>query len=237
MEHAAAIATRIMPGAEWRTPVPYAGEGDIRAMRPVKLDELSLSHHPLVGTAVAAARTWAGRFRDSETRAPSLVLSGGNGTGKTHIARAIWWSVTQVATDSDGSAIPGSRRPVGKFFQAAELIPMLAPDDEDGGRLPGVGFVIGAAPLLIIDDVGAEGVIQFVKDYRQDQERHVRYFRVIDWAYSNDVPVIITTNLKFDALAAHIGPRAWDRLNHMAPAGQMVSLWGVPSWRVKEGGR
>lgn len=224
----------ITPGRNW-----YADRdrGDIRNLEPVRLADLDTRHHPLVRTAVDAARAWAVRYKDSDTRAPSLILSGPNGTGKTHIARAIWWSMTQAALDADGSMIPGSRRPIGKFFHAAELIASLAPDDELGGQLMPVGQVIGSSPLVVIDDVGAENTIAYVKGEYQQHERQVRYFRFIDWAYSNDVPVVITTNVRLDEMSDHVGQRAWDRLNEMAPAGQMVSLWGVPSWRVKVGGR
>lgn len=214
------------------------GSGDIRAMRPVSLNELDTSHHPLVQAAVDAARRWRERYKSFDCRAPSLVLLGPNGTGKTHIARAIWWSMTTVAYD-DGTPIPNSRRPIGQFCQAAELIARLAPNDSDEMRvqLPGVGQVIGSAPLVVVDDVGAEGNIQYVRGEYQAHEREVRYFRFIDWAYANDVPVIITTNLTLDKLATHVGRRAWDRLNEMAPKGQMVNLFGVPSWRVKVSGR
>lgn len=237
MQAIADITTHIKPGVNWRVGSQVAGAGDIRALRPVKLADLDVSHHPLVGTAVAAARRWADRYRDPQTRAPSLVLCGPNGVGKTHIARAIWWAITQIAADADGSVIVGSARPVGKFYQAAELLLVLSPDEEDGGRLPGVGQVVGSAPLMVIDDIGAEGTIPFVRGEYQAHELRVRYFRLVDWAYVNDVPLIVTTNLTVTGLGAHIGARAWDRLNEMAPTGQIVSLEGVPSWRVKEGGR
>jgi len=67
--------------------------------------------------------------------------------------------------------------------------------------------------------------------------RYLSLFRVIDWAYGNGVPLVITSNLTIQELAGHVGRRAWDRLMQMAPTGQMVDMSGVPSWRVKAGGR
>lgn len=90
---------------------------------------------------------------------------------------------------------------------------------------------------MVIDDVGAEGVLEFVGKEHQVVERQARYFRFIDHCYANDIPGVITTNLPLAELAAHLGRRAWDRLMQMAPAGQMVDMSGVPSWRVKAGGR
>ena len=223
----------IKPGRNWRG---VARESDPADMAPTRLHDLDTTH-PVMAQAVAAAHRWAGRVREDSDRAPTLILSGPNGTGKTHIARAILWSMTTVALDVDGRQIPGSKRPRGRFFHAAELLARLAPDDETGGRLQPVGAVIGSAALVIIDDVGAESIFAYVRGGYQEQERQVRYFRVIDWLYANNVPAVITTNLSPTELAAHVGRRAWDRLMQMAPAGQMISTEGVPSWRVMAGGR
>lgn len=225
--------SRPAPGPAWMTPREERPPTIATAARLGDLD----TSHPTVALAVSAARRWAERMKSDEERSPSLILSGPNGTGKTHIARAILWSMTTVAVDSDGSALPGSRRPRGRFYHAGELLAALGPDEELGGALPGVGHVIGSAPVVIIDDVGAEGTLAYVKGEYQEHERQMRYFRVIDWAYGNGVPLVLTTNLSLQAMAAHVGPRAWDRLMQMAPAGQMVDMSGVPSWRVKAGGR
>ena len=224
---------RPMPGARWMAPREERQPAVVHAARLADLD----TSHPTVALAVAAARRWAERMKADEERGPSLILSGPNGTGKTHIARAILWSMTTVAIDSDGSALSGSRRPRGRFYHAGELLAALGPDEELGGALPGVGYVVGSAPVVIIDDIGAEGTLAYVKGEYQEHERQMRYFRIVDWAYGNGVPLVLTTNLSLQVLAAHVGARAWDRLMQMAPAGQMVDMSGVPSWRVKAGGR
>lgn len=227
-----------MPGQNWRG--APTDSGAIHEMRRVRLTDLDATVHPLVKTAVDAARRWAERYKGDEDKAPSLVLAGPPGVGKTHIARSIWWAVSQAAVDDRGHKIAGSERPLGRFLTAADLMAELDPQRRDTFQeaIP-VSLVLGSAPLIVIDDVGAEGVLPFVSQQGeyQDRERQARYFRLIDFCYGSDIPVIITTNLTIPQLAAHVGPRVWDRLNQMAPAGQMVSMFGVPSWRVKAGGR
>lgn len=241
MQHIGQIVAdeRPTPGVGWRIP-QAAGSGEIYEMERVRLTDLDTTVHPLVRTAVDAARRWAERYKAGEDKAPSLVLSGPPGVGKTHIARSIWWAICQAATDEAGRKIPGSERPLGRFMTAADLMAELDPQRRDSFQeaIP-VSLVLGSAPLIVVDDVGAEGVLPFVSQQGEFQtfERQARYFRLIDFCYGNDVPVIITSNLELPALAAHVGPRVWDRLNQMAPAGQMVSMFGVPSWRVKAGGR
>lgn len=220
---------------------------DIRKLPRVRLSDIDASH-PLVATAVTAARTWVNRYNtfDPDTdRAPWLILSGPNGTGKTLIARVIFWAFRSTTVIYEGydygdGPAPDIRIdcPTGRFWPAHELMELLAPPRDDAGAV-GIGTTVGTAPVVVIDDVGAEGVLQYVGKEYQEYERTTRYFRFFDFCYvrGNSIPGVLTTNLTLSQLAAHVGPRAWDRLCEMAPAGQMVDMSGVPSWRVKAGGR
>lgn len=231
---------------------------DLRQFRRAQLSDLDTSVHPRVAQAVEAARTWGRRYNSGSTPAPWLILSGPNGAGKSHIARAIWgafhYSFKPMADYEYGPgwqarhipaggvvAGPGARavvieRPTGRFWAAADLLEEMAVRGDTGISIR-VGSIVGSAPIVVIDDVGAEGVLEFIGKEYQDSERQARYFRFIDYCYANEIPGVITTNLTLTELAAHLGRRAWDRLMQMAPAGQMVDMSGVPSWRVRAGGR
>jgi hypothetical protein len=144
--------------------------------------------------------------------------------------------------------MPDTLIPAGRFFMANELLMMLAPTDGDFGmsHTPRVPGLIGYPPLVVIDDVGGQQTLQYIsqqnKGYFQEREIEARYFRFINHCYDYQISVIITTNLSLAGghgcdLAKHIGGRAWDRLCQMAPAGYMIGMGNVPSWRVKAGGR
>lgn len=230
-----------------------AAEEETPALQPpparVRLGALD-TNHPKVARAVRMARAWAQRKRDGHIDA-SLILCGPNGTGKTHIAKAIWWSMTTrpVGTGKNpfefGEPLPDyNEQPSGLFMLSNDLLGNLGTsrEPETGIVIPvRAASVIGCAPMLIIDDVGLEQTIPFVKAEDQENERHARFFKAIDYCYGR-VSVVITSNLTIPELAEHVGKRAWDRLAQMAPrlsSGNsfIVDLSGVPSWRIKEGGR
>lgn len=195
----------------------------------VTLNSLEITH-PKMQTAIDAARAWAERKRDGQLDA-SLVLMGPYGTGKTHIARAILWSMIQVAVDDDGSQIGGTERPAGRFFTGNDLIQRL--DSHTWAS-----SLIGQAPILVIDDVGAEQRIDYAgNDDGQRREKQGRYFKVINYCYDFQVSVIITTNLGLDGLRECVGGRAWSRLAQMAPKGFMLDLTDVPDYRLRQSGR
>ena len=213
-----------------------------RRLERVTLGTLDTSH-PQVATAVKMARAWADRKRDGYDNA-SLVLCGPNGVGKTHIARAIWWSMTYTATDND-AAVPGTQQPVGKFFISNDLMGLMgvSKDHETGIVIPvRASSIIGNAPLVVIDDVGAEQAIPFVAAADQETERHARFFKIVDYCYTVNISLIITSNCRIPELAERVGRRAWDRIAHMAPrlpSGEsfVLDLFNVPSYRMKDSGR
>lgn len=209
--------------------------GAANRTRPT-ISELVVTH-PRVQVAIDAARAWQRRRREqTDAGLPArsslvLVAAAGNdplrqtgyGCGKTHIARACLWSIAHLI---DGEPVA----PVGRFFTADQLIQRL-----DAGTP--ASAEIGRAPIIVIDDVGTEQQIPYVPAARQDDERQARYFKAVDYCYTEGVSVIITGNMRLNELQVHMGGRAWSRLLEMAPTGQMVDMTGVPDYRRHEGGR
>lgn len=213
---------------------PEPGEDIVPQRRT--LHELEL-HHPKIAQAVETVRAWQRRRRD-DPRA-SLVLLGPVGTGRTHMALAALWS--------EFYHIGGQPlAPTGQFFKAADLLANLGSGTPVGTQVRG--------PIVVIDDVDTEQRIEYVAEHSQERERHVRFYRLIDWAYETyyvdqhgrrnsrpGVSLIITSNLPLAEFREYIGARAWDRLSQMAPRSDGTSyireLFGVPSWRKRESGR
>jgi len=193
---------------------------------PFRLDQLDTSH-PSVRRAVDAAKAWQKRKYDPMGYPEaSLVLCGSFGTGKTHIARAIYWC--DFATQDGQPTAPN-----GRFYEADTLIQSIEPGRGLDSLIP---FDI---PILVIDDIGSEEPIYYAGSKSENQARafQARYFKVINYCYARKISVIVTSNLSIDALAKRLGGRAWDRLCEMAPAGFMLEMGNAPSWRQKVGGR
>lgn len=63
-----------------------------------------------------------------------------------------------------------------------------------------------ACDLLVIDDIGAEKVTDWVEDV---------IFRIVDGRYTRKKPIFVTSNLNPEELGAKIGARSMDRLTEM----------------------
>jgi hypothetical protein len=201
------------------------------------LGDLDPSWHPQVGQAIEAARSWQRRrqkqIAEGKPANASLVLLSsaipgdpsrtGYGCGKTHIARACLWTVRSVI---DGRAVA----PGGQFFPARELIYRL------GGETRACDEIHGE--IVVVDDVGTEGLIPFVRqdEKTQEIERHARFLMLMNRCYQGH-SLILTANMTIDKLADYIGGRAWSRLLEMAPSGAIVDLTGVPDYRRASSGR
>jgi DNA replication protein DnaC len=219
MEQISDIAKRIKPGKQWPAePTKRQRQGE-----RVTLDALEISTGK-VAQAVDMCKRWAEAKREG-IQDISLVFAGPVGTGKTHMAKAVLWSI--YSSLEDGTPVA----PVGRFYRADDLIQAYEPGVASYALIP------QNCPVLVIDDVGAEQTIPYISAEGQHRERQHRYFGIIDRCYTWQISVVLTSNLSLDSLSDVMGHRAWSRLQEMAPAGFMLDLTGVPDYRRKRAGR
>lgn len=139
----------------------------------------------------------------------SLLLYGSFGTGKTGLAV----SCLRATIEREQSSL---------FFTVPALLDAIratyAPDSKVDERK--VIDAVKNAPFLVLDDLGAERVTEWVAE---------KLFTVINHRHDEELPTVFTSNLDMAQLAAHIGERTAWRIVEMA---EVVKVDG-PNLRVK----
>ena len=136
---------------------------------------------------------WAMQVLTDRRHAPSLLLAGTTGTGKTHTAFAalrllcescipLRWVATSTAS------FYGDLRPSGKRDTEAAF------------------NTFADAPVLLLDDLGATGRTEWTEEVT---------YRLIDHRYVNCLPSIFTTNVPPAQLVERLGDRTASRLAEM----------------------
>ncbi|PKO16461.1 hypothetical protein CVU37_10785 [candidate division BRC1 bacterium HGW-BRC1-1] len=156
----------------------------------------SRRHKEIVTGAGQFVQTFRGRHADHPGR--GLLLMGKEGTGKTHVAVGILKDVIR-------------RGYTGLYWNVPELFLELRRLMRDDAELTEADLFDEAtnADLLVLDDLGAERVSDYVID---------RLYVLINGRYQNDTATIITTNRTLDELRAQIGPRIASRICEMCVA-------------------
>ncbi len=152
----------------------------------------------------------------------SIVLLSSNlyGVGKTHLVAALVNDLIEKIEPAvfypDDCSIRYRLCPA--YFTAENNLLARVRDTFNSGLVLGdedyeneemIYHELGNTPLLLIDDVGKV----HPRDYSFLQGV---YFRIIDSRYTNQKPIILTTNLSFTELENHIGGACADRLVEMA---------------------
>lgn len=146
------------------------------------------------------ARAYVSGFtpRTLDPRATSfngLLLMGGVGSGKTHIAVAILRAVVERGFS-------------GRYCNVVDLLDDLRATFEPNAPQSGMEIIDGvvAADLVVLDDLGAEAPTGWVHD---------RLYQIINRRYEESRPTLVTTNLTLDDLDRQVGPRITSRLCEM----------------------
>lgn len=117
-----------------------------------------------------------------------LLILGGVGTGKTHLAAAI------------ANAFIERGIPV-LFGTYSDHLEHIREEFDKGARKHLA--MMKNTPVLVLDDIG--------KEKRSEWTQQI-LFDVINYRYEHLLPVIITTNFDADGLANHVGGAIWSRL-------------------------
>lgn len=126
-----------------------------------------------------------------------LIIAGGFGSGKTHLAA----SISRVLVDRGIPVL---------FGTAIEHLDKIRDDYEHTG-INRYLAKLKATPVLVIDDLG--------KEKKSDWTKQV-LFDIVNYRYEHMLPLIVTTNLvsndeEFDAFANHVEGAVWSRFCEM----------------------
>lgn len=129
-------------------------------------------------------------YKDDERNC--LLLVGGYGTGKTHLAASI-------ANRLMDNGVPVLYDTFGRHLNKLRA-------EFNGGQSVYLGQM-ESIDMLILDDAGKEKVSEWSRSVM---------FDVINYRYEHLLPIIITTNLTGNALADYLGGAIWSRIVSMS---------------------
>lgn len=145
--------------------------------------------------ALQVLRSYAEDFEAKLKSGASLILLGGPGTGKSHLAGAVLQAIMP--------------RHCGLYTTAMGIIRAVrATWRKDSDRTEGqVLAMLGEVALLVIDEIGVQ--------YGTDGEQTI-LFEVLDRRYREMRPTILLANQSKEGLRQFLGDRTYDRLTETA---------------------
>ena len=184
--------------------------------------------------AITSERILSRKGDDWKSIGPYLFTGFGN--GKTTIAEALFYGCGVMTVNDTGEDKELRIYPAGKMLSAREwLMRPSNPDSDLTQVLCSDGMT--RTQVIVIDDIGRERALPFIRGNEQHKELQARYYDLINFCYRQQISVIITSNYRFDELARYLGGASWSRLMEMVPDGYMVDITGVRDYRPIAGGR
>lgn len=155
--------------------------------RGIRFEPRNAQCRDLVGMALR----FVAHFSDTGTERTGLFLTGPPGCGKSHLAAGI---ATLLAA-----------KKVVQWHNSPDLLARIRDTFDDDAAESEREFIerVCAPDLLVIDDLGAEKVTDFVLD---------RFYRIVNRRYEACRPIIVTSNYTISQLDARIGPRIVSRI-------------------------
>lgn len=131
-------------------------------------------------------------FRDKRN---GLLIFGGIGSGKTHLAAAIANSMTD-------RGIPAL------FATFSDHLEHIREEFDHTGQKKYLSMMKNT-PILVIDDLGKEKKTEWTQQVLYD---------VVNYRYEHLLPIIITSNFNADGMANYVGGAIWSRMFEMCGA-------------------
>lgn len=169
-------------------------------------------------TALEAAHSLSDAFRSGDSLSVGLILCGATGSGKTHLAAAITNAIIENYPISDETAERASMfggsntnfSPV-RFASSVDLLSKIKAtysmqSSQNDGNAQDIITDYQRAKLTVLDDLGAEKPSEWVSE---------RLFEIVDYRYSEELPMVITTNALPEEIKDRLGSRVYDRLREM----------------------
>lgn len=181
-----------------------------------------MSWHPRLHTVVETVVRWYSR------QVGAIVLSGGTGCGKTHIARAIL-----AACGGPFPILTSDLRSVRNavFYDEANLLANIRASYN--GYNSSEDRLISAcqwAQWFFLDDLG----VAYVKDTSQRWYEDLMW-RIFDVRAENLLPTLITTNLTPPELKTRLGQRAYSRLQQMmGRPDNFINMFPIADYRARD---
>ncbi len=159
----------------------------------------TFEERPGTEEALRLCRDLVDRYQAWREEGKGILLVGGVGSGKTHLAAACVRGLT-------AQAIPCLFVPVPEYLDRLRL--SYRKDHQDTEQ---VEHEAASVAVVVLDDLGSE---RSPSDERGDWARE-RLYVLVNSRYEALRPTIITTNCDRDALEARLGARLVDRLDEM----------------------
>jgi DNA replication protein DnaC len=151
-----------------------------------------------------------------------LVLSGGAGSGKTHLAVAVLRELVRLCKILDGTDGWCKHDRKGCFVSVPELLAKIrATYSDPNGDEERLIDTYASVKYLVLDDLGAE---------KSTEWSISTLYLIIDRRYREMLPTIVTTNLTVDEIGQGLSRRIASRL----ASGKVITI-KAPDYRMKRG--
>lgn len=151
-----------------------------------------------------------------------LVLSGGAGSGKTHLAVSVLRELVRLCKILDGTEGWCQKDRKGCCVSVPELLAKIrATYSDPNGDEESLIDTYASVKYLVLDDLGAE---------KSTEWSISTLYLIIDRRYRDMLPTIVTTNLTVDEIGQGLSRRIASRL----ASGKVITI-KAPDYRMKRG--